>query len=140
MLFTLSQVWPVPIVVLLLRSPNVSTVVLSRCGVNAVSGTAMEFRTQVYWNKRYENTEETEFEWYYPWCPVLKKEFEAVGLKPDMNVLNVGCGNSNMSLDMYDDGYQSITNCDFSAEVIAQMKYKSVSVKRNMTWVEGDVR
>ena len=36
-------------------------------------------------------------------------------------ILNIGCGNSRMSEEMYEDGYENITNIDFSSKVINQM-------------------
>ncbi|CAL8148042.1 unnamed protein product [Orchesella dallaii] len=70
-----------------------------------------------YWNKRYE--QEAEFDW----C----KDYEI--LKPLINsninrndsILMLGCGNSRLSSSMYDDGYHSITNIDFSSTVIENM-------------------
>ncbi|ODN06253.1 Endothelin-converting enzyme 2 [Orchesella cincta] len=70
-----------------------------------------------YWNKRYE--QESEFDW----C----KDYEM--LKPLLNsninrndsILMLGCGNSRLSSSMYEDGYHSITNIDFSSTVIENM-------------------
>lgn len=38
--------------------------------------------------------------------------------KSQLRILNLGCGSSKLSEDMYDDGYQIIWNIDYSAEVI----------------------
>jgi SAM-dependent methyltransferase len=52
------------------------------------------------------------------------KEMMGLYLKPTDNILVVGCGNSRLSEDMYDDGYEKITNIDTSERVIQQMREK----------------
>jgi hypothetical protein len=50
-------------------------------------------------------------------------------VKKDDAILMAGAGNSRLSEDMYEDGYQSITNIDISRVVVDQMveKYKDKS-------------
>ena len=47
-------------------------------------------------------------------------------IEPDFQIMILGCGNSNMTEDMYNDGYTKLTNVDFSNTVIKQQteKYK----------------
>jgi len=47
----------------------------------------------------------------------------------------VGCGNSTLSIDMYNNGYKNITNIDISGVVINQMEEKYPM----MTWIKMDV-
>ncbi|CAN0004861.1 unnamed protein product, partial [Ascophyllum nodosum] len=42
-------------------------------------------------------------------------------IRKDDNILMVGCGNSRLSEDMFDEGYTTITNIDVSRVVIEQM-------------------
>ena len=42
-------------------------------------------------------------------------------VQPSFQILNVGCGNSKVSEEMFEDGYQHITNVDISFSVIKQM-------------------
>lgn len=42
-------------------------------------------------------------------------------VRKDDNILMVGCGNSRLSEDMFDNGYTTITNIDISRVVIDQM-------------------
>ena len=44
-------------------------------------------------------------------------------LKTD-KILNIGCGNSKLSADLSEEGYEDITNIDFSTKVIAIMEEK----------------
>merc|ERR1711998_421234 len=47
-------------------------------------------------------------------------------IKKDDSILMSGCGNSRLSEDMYEDGYQSIANIDISRVVIEQMNVCSL--------------
>ena len=46
----------------------------------------------------------------------------------------LGCGNADLSADMYDNGYKNITNVDFSKVVIEQMAKKNNLERPQMTW------
>lgn len=51
----------------------------------------------------------------------------------------VGCGNSRLSQDMWDDGYKNIANIDYSSVVIEQMRRKH-ETRPGIEWHEMDVR
>eukprot|EP00948_MAST-09A_sp_MAST-9A-sp1_P002458 g2458.t1 len=86
-----------------------------------------------YWDERYTKDPEP-FDWYQRYSGV--KEIIADNVQKSANILNIGCGNSRLSEDMYEDGYQSIANIDISEVVIAQMqakykeKYASMSFQK----------
>lgn len=63
------------------------------------------------------------FDWYQRYGAL--KELINKYVKPSDHVLNVGCGNSRLSEDMYEDGFKRITNIDFSPVVISAMKEKT---------------
>jgi 2-polyprenyl-3-methyl-5-hydroxy-6-metoxy-1,4-benzoquinol methylase len=42
-------------------------------------------------------------------------------ISPESNILILGCGNSSLSEDMYNDGYKFITNIDFSKSACNNM-------------------
>jgi len=52
----------------------------------------------------------------------------------------LGCGNSTLSEDMWDDGYRNIINVDYSAVLIEQMRKRHAQVRPEMEWHEMDVR
>lgn len=54
-------------------------------------------------------------------------------------ILNIGCGNSRLSEEMYEDGYENITNIDFSTKVISQMEERLASKCPNMKFKVMDV-
>ena len=76
-----------------------------------------------YWNERYKNDQEP-FEWYQSYenlRAVLTKIFQRFN---NPSVLVLGCGNSRLSENLYNDGITKITNVDISDVCINQMKEK----------------
>lgn len=61
------------------------------------------------------------FDWYAEY-PELKPSFSQYDLKKTDKILMVGCGNSKLSIQMYEAGYENIVNIDISPSVIEQMK------------------
>ncbi len=51
----------------------------------------------------------------------------------------LGCGNSLLSEEMYDDGFNNITNIDISPIVISQMQERSIQSRPSMNFLTGDV-
>ena len=74
-----------------------------------------------YWEERYSKWND-QFDWYqtYPYL----KEILSNHISKNSKILNVGCGNSRLSESMYEDGYENITNIDFSNKVIRYMDEK----------------
>ena len=75
-----------------------------------------------YWDIRYQKDPEV-IEWHQMSWPALKESF-APYVKPTESILNVGCGNSLMSEEMFDEGFKTITNIDVSSVLITQMQTK----------------
>ncbi|CAM9386929.1 unnamed protein product, partial [Choristocarpus tenellus] len=69
-------------------------------------------------------------EWYHPWATLAP--FLTQYMDEDDMILVCGCGNSEMSVDMYDDGFENIVNVDISRVVILQME--DLYEEYNMTW------
>mmetsp|Transcript_5468 Transcript_5468/g.11169 ORF Transcript_5468/g.11169 Transcript_5468/m.11169 type:complete len:321 (-) Transcript_5468:29-991(-) len=74
-----------------------------------------------FWDGRYMKNEEV-FEWYHDYAALHK--IISRYIDPEMSILHAGCGNSELCEHMVDDGYEKITNIDFSRVVIDQMKEK----------------
>ena len=87
-----------------------------------------------YWDERYK-ANDTTFDWFVAYEP-LRDLVQSV-VRHDHKVLVVGAGNSRLSPQMYDGGYQNITNIDISEVVIHQMKsrYKD---QEQMSWLKMD--
>ncbi|KAF5153352.1 Spermine/spermidine synthase family protein [Theileria parva strain Muguga] len=95
------------------------------------------FRTASYWNQFYSNPKLENFEWYtdiknilpiFHKCILerdcLSKNVSKQNFK-DSIVVNVGCGNSNLSEVLIEDGFKTVYNLDFSQQVLDEMKAKS---------------
>lgn len=89
-----------------------------------------KFKEKQYWEERYE-TEET-FDWFCQLSSFEHLLFQHI--KPSDCILNLGCGNSNLSASLYERGYQNIDNIDFSQTVISRMKAKTLHTMPNMRW------
>lgn len=87
-----------------------------------------------YWDERYTKDPEP-FDWYQRYSGI--KEICGTYLQKTDNILMVGCGNSRLSEDMYEDGYKSITNVDISKVCIEQMIAK-LGDKAGLTWKHMD--
>lgn len=57
----------------------------------------------------------------------------------DSKILNVGCGNSLFSEDLYDGGFKNIVNCDFSEDVIKDMSARSAKLRPQMRYEVMDI-
>jgi len=82
-----------------------------------------------YWEDRYQKDKEP-FDWYQRYGGI--RDIITQYVQPTFQILNVGAGNSRkhhiefnsflgLSEEMFDEGYQHITNIDISFTVIKQM-------------------
>lgn len=90
-----------------------------------------------YWNDRYQKEEGGTFDWLGSWSEIKDLVFKHT-IKQDesanIKVLNLGCGNSILCEDMYDDGIQNIYNMDISDIVINKMKNRNAQKRPAMDW------
>ena len=89
-----------------------------------------------YWDKRYEEQKGRTFDWledYETLKPIIKDIISA-----NSKILILGCGNAELSEEMYQDGFLNIDNIDISPVVIQQMKDRNLE-KTEMTWQVMDV-
>lgn len=104
--------------------------------MNLLPKTHEEFSQADYWNSFFKKRGKKNFEWYgeYPeLCEILSKY-----MKVKDNVLIVGCGNSTLSMSLYDVGYRNITNIDISHIVIKQMRDINSSVRADLVYEQMD--
>ncbi|KAJ3890478.1 S-adenosyl-L-methionine-dependent methyltransferase [Lentinula edodes] len=99
-----------------------------------------QYGTKQYWNQRYaREADDASFDWFKSYSEtsdILRS------LIPDKRsrILMLGCGNSKLSEDMYDDGYHNIVNTDYSSIIIEKMKQRHGDARPQMEWHEMDVR
>uniref|UniRef100_UPI003AB0A47F eEF1A lysine and N-terminal methyltransferase isoform X1 n=1 Tax=Centroberyx gerrardi TaxID=166262 RepID=UPI003AB0A47F len=98
--------------------------------------TAEEFSSAEYWERFFKKRGEKAFEWYGDYnklCGVLHKY-----IKPQDKVLVVGCGNSELSEQMYDVGYKHLTNIDISETVVTHMNQRNAERRPGLTFHQVD--
>ena len=100
-----------------------------------------EYASKSYWEERF--CSEDKFEWLQTFETTelhLKALLEEQnGGQKDISILVIGCGNSSLSVDLYNAGWKNITSVDFSEVVIEKMKIQH-SDKPEMKWIASDVR
>ncbi|EKM50634.1 uncharacterized protein PHACADRAFT_200577 [Phanerochaete carnosa HHB-10118-sp] len=117
-----------------------------------------EYGTREYWDKRYnQEAEDSSFDWFKKYADIEDLIEELIPDKTS-RILMLGCGNSTLSEDMYDDGYKTIVNVDvisvspsppgsqsshhpqYSGILIEKMRHRYEQARPEMTWHEMDVR
>eukprot|EP00897_Mesotaenium_endlicherianum_P005937 jgi/Mesen1/5371/ME000268S04572 len=96
-----------------------------------------EFRSKEYWDQFFQKRKNVPFEWYGEWDELKGLITSCCHAKDD--VLMAGCGNSELSACMYDFGYQSLVNIDFSKVCITEMLKKNVRARPKMRWLVMDM-
>ena len=92
-----------------------------------------------YWEERYKSAEDSTFDWLENYSS-LKDIISTLNIpKETGQILNLGCGNSEFSENMYCDGYKNIKNIDISHNVIKAMKERNKD-KVGMVYEVMDVR
>ncbi|XP_033821638.1 eEF1A lysine and N-terminal methyltransferase isoform X1 [Periophthalmus magnuspinnatus] len=98
--------------------------------------TAGEFSSAEYWERFFKKRGEKAFEWYGDYnklCGVLHKY-----IKVKDKVLVVGCGNSELSEQMYDVGYKHLINIDISETVINNMNQRNFERRPDLRFQQID--
>jgi SAM-dependent methyltransferase len=107
---------------------------------------APEYGEQEYWEARFKKEAESNsaFEWYHDYAnlkPFFQRHIPECCRTNAGPVLMVGCGNSTLSEQMYDDGYKKVVNIDFSKSVIVAMaKSAEASGRTGLEYEEMDAR
>ena len=77
-----------------------------------------------YWEERYDEQNGTTFDWLEDY-ESIKPIIDNLGIKKESHILNIGCGNSEFSEKMYDEGYTHNYNIDICQNVIEFMKTRN---------------
>ncbi|XP_068808039.1 eEF1A lysine and N-terminal methyltransferase isoform X1 [Struthio camelus] len=97
-----------------------------------------EFGSAGYWERFFRQRGQRPFEWYGG-LPELRAVLRKY-VRPRDKVLVVGCGNSELSEQMYDMGMcEDIVNIDISDAVIRQMQERNASKRPKMSYLLMDV-
>ena len=93
------------------------------------------YGSKKYWDDRYLQQIDQTFDWledYNTLNPLIAKF-----MTPTDRILMLGCGNSVLSENLYDNGYTNIVNIDISGIVIDQMKKRNTH-RPLMTYIQMD--
>ena len=88
-----------------------------------------DYSSVKYWDSRYLNEHMEIFEWYQTYDTLKEKIIDYI--KPEDEILNIGCGTSKLAEDLYIDEIKNVTNIDFSENAIKIMedRYKEQKVE-----------
>ncbi|XP_017469332.1 PREDICTED: methyltransferase-like protein 13 [Rhagoletis zephyria] len=95
-----------------------------------------EFAQPEYWNSFFTKRGEKAFEWYGEYLELCEHIHKYV--KNTDQILMLGCGNSQLSMDMYDSGFRNITNIDISTVAIRKMLELNERKRVNMKFLQMD--
>lgn len=84
--------------------------------------TVPDYSSKKYWNNRYIQEEGLSFDWLESYETLKHILLIRLYENKEAEILMLGCGNSLLSENLYEEGYHYITNIDFSQVVIQQMK------------------
>ncbi|XP_059479153.1 EEF1A lysine methyltransferase 4-like [Neocloeon triangulifer] len=90
------------------------------------------YKDMNYWNERYKTEEK--YDWFKTYKDFVHLLEEHV--KKSDRILMLGCGNSCLSEQMFNDGFKHIVNVDFSDIVLKKMRLKLPS----MEWLTMDIK
>ncbi|KAI5349839.1 hypothetical protein L3X38_002730 [Prunus dulcis] len=96
-------------------------------------GTLGDFTSKENWDKFFtiRGTDDA-FEWYAEWSELRNPLLSH--LPPQPQILVPGCGSSRLSEHLYDAGFNSITNIDFSKVAISDCLRRNVRLRPDMRW------
>ncbi|CAJ0584787.1 unnamed protein product, partial [Mesorhabditis spiculigera] len=95
---------------------------------------ASAFTDPTYW-KNFFAQRKSPFEWYGDY-QVLSTVFDKY-IRPSDQILQIGCGNSALASQLYDNGYQHIHSIDTDSRVIRDQKLRN-RVRTGLVFEEGD--
>ncbi|KAK9819283.1 hypothetical protein WJX74_000127 [Apatococcus lobatus] len=96
-----------------------------------------QFREVTYWDGFFKSRKQKAFEWYGEFQQLRLRLLPLVA--DGRSVLMAGCGNSDLSANLYDAGCQNITNIDFSKICIREMMTKNLRHRPHMKWLVMDM-
>ncbi|XP_016963875.1 eEF1A lysine and N-terminal methyltransferase homolog [Drosophila biarmipes] len=104
--------------------------------MNLLPKTREEFAQTDYWNEFFKKRGEKAFEWYGEYLELCDQIHKYI--KPVDKILMLGCGNSKLSMDMYDSGFREITNIDISPIAVKKMLELNAKTRPDMKFLQMD--
>ncbi|XP_017120953.1 eEF1A lysine and N-terminal methyltransferase homolog [Drosophila elegans] len=104
--------------------------------MNLLPKTREEFAQTDYWNEFFKKRGEKAFEWYGEYLELCDQIHKYI--KPVDKILMLGCGNSKLSMEMYDTGFREITNIDISPVAVKKMLDLNAKTRPDMKFLQMD--
>ncbi|KAM7351156.1 eEF1A lysine and N-terminal methyltransferase homolog [Cochliomyia hominivorax] len=104
--------------------------------MNLLPKSHAEFAQTDYWNAFFKKRGEKAFEWYGEYVELCEQIHKYI--KYNDKILMLGCGNSKLSMDMYDMGFKDIVNIDISAVAIKKMQELNKTSRADMKFIQMD--
>ncbi|OHT04656.1 Menaquinone biosynthesis methyltransferase [Tritrichomonas foetus] len=101
---------------------------------NILPYSRLKYDEPEFWENKY-SKDTSYFEWGVPWSKIRPIVFEYV-VDTDL-ALDVGCGTSNLAVDLINDGFKNVICLDVSENCINAMKKRNESIQ-NINWVCGN--
>ena len=94
---------------------------------NPLPETNVQYLQGDYWNNRFQN--EQQYDWFKDFNEF--KHLCVKHLRPDDSILILGCGNSTLTQDLYNNGFINLTSTDLSDVVIHQMHNRAAALHQD---------
>ena len=99
----------------------------------------LNYSIKNYWEQRYYYANGNTFDWIEDYSNI-RNLIEHLKIPKTSIILNVGCGNSEFSEKMYDDGYTNNYNIDISIEAIKLMKKRNEGKRPKLTFIQMNAK
>ena len=99
----------------------------------------MDETRQQHWNAIYKSRDEWDVSWFEAFPAISLEMIEAIGLKPDTCIVDVGGGESRLIDALLGAGLDCLAVLDVSREALEHARARIGTAARVVTWIESDV-
>jgi len=99
----------------------------------------MDETRQQHWNAIYKSRDEWDVSWFEAFPAISLEMIEAIGLKPDTCIVDVGGGESRLIDALLRAGLNCLAVLDVSREALEHARARIGTAARIVTWIESDV-
>lgn len=99
----------------------------------------MTIDTKQHWEKVFATKQENEISWFQPYPKTSVEFLEQFNLPLDVNIIDIGGGDSHLVDVLLDKGYQNIYVLDISANALERAKTRLGDKAINVNWIVSDI-
>ncbi|MCJ7772783.1 MAG: class I SAM-dependent methyltransferase [Desulfobacterales bacterium] len=92
-----------------------------------------------HWERVYKKTSSIDLGWYQPYPELSLKLINSTRVGVDGSIIDVGCGTSDLSRLLLNQGYRRLTVLDISSHAIEKVILSLGELSKKITWIEADV-